>query len=391
MSIYKKIRKHTPELVALTTGKMPSFIYGKKYFSDIPVFCFHSAKYPGFENQLQFLKENKFRTLNADELSERIENKNYKNDGKDIVLTFDDGLASVWTVAFPLLQKFNYKIISFVLPGLTEDSEIVGKTILDTSKDSELFELANRDYTENPLCNWSEIEVMHASGHVDVQSHGMYHKLVSTSSKIIDFINPSFNKHNYGNIHIPAYKSPLSENSRNFVLGHPVYESRPRLAGVPRYFDDPGLRNACAQYVESNGKSEFFNHPGWKKVLNRFVDTYRKKNILDEDFESVKDQYNAMWYELKESKKIIEQRLKNKTVDHFCFPWFAASHKSAELAYDAGYKVMHLGATPGFKQMAGATYPHKVTRLQDEFLMHLPGKGNVSMIDIIKAKIKRKK
>ena len=111
MNLKKSIQKNLPELTAFFSGRMPAYIYGRKKFPDIPVFCFHSARYPFFEQQLQFLKKNNYTTLNADEFLERLRDKNYKNNGKEMVLTFDDGLASVWSVAFPLLQKYNFKII----------------------------------------------------------------------------------------------------------------------------------------------------------------------------------------------------------------------------------------------------------------------------------------
>ncbi len=386
MNLRKSIQKNLPELNAFFSGKMPAYLYGRKKFSDIPVFCFHSARHPFFEQQLQFLEKNNYRTLNADELHQRIRDKNYKNNGKDIVLTFDDGLASVWTVGFPLLQKYNFKIISFILPGLTEEGSSTGKTIADLLDNEESLAVINRDYSDNPLCNWKELEIMHASGHVDIQSHGMYHMLISISKDIVDFIHPDFDAHNYGNIHIPEYVESENNSCRNFVLGHPVYKNLPRLSGRSRFLDDTKLRAECMHFVQKNGGRAFFNHTNWRDRLYTFVEKYRLQTPDAGEYESQAATQKAMWEELTEAKSIIENRLPNKTVQHFCFPWFVASEASTELVKKAGYEVAHFGLTPDFKSSDNNKQPLHVTRLQEEYLMGLPGIGNGTLIEIMKAK-----
>ena len=49
------IKKNQAKATALLTGNIPSFVYGKKTFKDIPVFCCYSAQYLIFEKHLQFL------------------------------------------------------------------------------------------------------------------------------------------------------------------------------------------------------------------------------------------------------------------------------------------------------------------------------------------------
>ncbi|MBW2543709.1 MAG: polysaccharide deacetylase family protein, partial [Deltaproteobacteria bacterium] len=269
INLRKSIQKNLPEAIAFATGRMPSFIYGFRHFKDIPVFCFHSARYPLFEQQLLFLKRNGYRTLSADELYERRCDKNYRNDGSEIVLTFDDGLASVWTVAFPLLQKYETRIVSFILPGLIDDESEIGATIADVGE-GDRADLANRDFGDQPLCNWREIDRMHESGLVDFQSHGMYHELIGVSPKIVDFVHTNFDLNQYGNIHVPIYATAQSRRSRERVLGHPIYESAPRFTGQPRYFDPPALRDACAAFVAANGGVQFFAKKHWRAALQDF-------------------------------------------------------------------------------------------------------------------------
>jgi len=366
MGLLKTWQKNKSEIIALGSGAMPSFMYGKQQFSDIPVFCFHSARFPDFEKQLAFLSANGFKTLDADELLERRLDPHYKNNGKEIALTFDDGLASVWTVAFPLLEKYQQKIISFVLPEMMIDGS-ASRTIAGDITSIERDQLVNRDYSDSPLCTWSEIKNMHESGLVDIQSHGTHHQRVATSSNIVDFIHPDFDLHHYGNIHVPRYRSG-EVYSREPILGHPVYEYAPLLGQRQEYLDPLELREHLADYVNAKGGKSFFSQTGWREQLYKQVSDYRALHKGPEAFRSLDDDIKQ---ELSVAKQLIEEKLAKK-VNHFCFPWFAASEYSARLAFECGYQSVHLGALPGFSFTQDQNMPDMVTRLQEEFLLALP-------------------
>lgn len=385
--IKRIVRKNQSEAIALLTGKMPDFIYGIKNFKDIPVFCFHSAQYPLFEKQLQFLNENGYNTLTADELYERRIDKNYKNKGKDIVLTFDDGMASVWTVAYPLLKKYEHKIISFILPGLMKEGEGAGATIDDVVSEQEKIDLSNRDFSNEPLCNWQEVKIMHESGLVDFQSHGMNHALISISAKVVDFIHPDYDVYHYGNIHIPMYLDVDGNDTREKVLGHPVYQHAPRLSGKARYFDSIELRHACAAYVAEWNGTPFFSQLDWRHKLEKFVIDYQANNSKRcHNYETSEQIQAAIEAELVLSKRYIEEKL-NKNVAHFCFPWFVGSDSSVERLCNIGYLSAHMGATNGFLQNAGMKYPLLINRLQEEYLQALPGPNSRSLLHILASKI----
>lgn len=385
--IKRAFEKNKAEGMALITGQMPNFVYGKKRFKDIPVFCFHSAKYQLFEKQLQFLNENGYKTLTADELYERRIDRNYKNNGKEIVITFDDGMASVWTVAYPLLKKYNHKIISFILPGLMKEGETVGDTIDDVVSEQEKIILSNRDYSDEPLCNWKEVKQMHESGLIDFQSHGMVHSLISVSPKIVDFINPDFDAHHYGNIHIPLYRDAEGNDSREKKMGYPVYQYATRLSGKPRYFDSVEVRQACAAYVLDNGAEHFFQNKKWYSQLRKVASEHQVSSGLPQ-YESSKQVQQEIVNEVKISRLEIEKKL-NKKVAHFCFPWFIGSHISTAILEDIGYSSVHLGEMNGFVKKFGAKYPLLINRVQEEYLLALPGQAGNSLLQVFLAKISR--
>lgn len=387
--IRRIIRKNQSEATALLTGKMPDFVYGVKRFKDIPVFCFHSVQYPLFEKQLQFLNENGYKTLTADELYERRIDKNYRNNGKEIVVTFDDGMASVWTVAYPLLKKYEHKIISFILPGLMKEGEGLGATIDDVVSEQDKVDLSYRDFSNEPLCNWNEVKVMHESGLVDFQSHGMNHALISISSKIVDFIHPDFDAYFYGNIHIPVYRNADGNDTREKVLGHPVYQHAPRLSAKARYIDPIELRQACAAYVTERSGEQFFSQPHWRHKLEKFVFDYQANNSEKcSNYETPEQIQAAIEAELVTSKRYIEEKL-NKNVTHFCFPWFVGSEMSTNVLSEAGYVSAHMGATNGFSQNAGMKYPLLINRLQGEYFQALPGSNSRSLLHVLASKISK--
>ncbi len=381
--IKSSVRKNKSEIRALVTGRMPSFVYGVKSFKDIPVFCFHSAKYPDFERQLVFLKRNGYLTLTADELYARLSDKNYRNTGKEIVLTFDDGMASVWSVAYPLLEKFEFKLVSFILPGLIEESTEVGPTIFDDSE-PERPEVADRDYSDKPLCNWQEVRTMHASGLVDFQSHGLYHSLISVSNEIVDFIHPDFDVYHYGNIHLPVYQDERGEFTRKKVLGHPVYKSRPRLLGLPRYLDPLPIRQSCEAFVKDNGGEEFFKKSNWRDELLNIVDQSKNDCSLGR-FETEDDVKKEIVLEMKTSKEIIEDKLK-KTIYHFCFPWFSYSEISVSALEECHYRTAHIGSINKLGTDMSKSNTLLVPRVQEEYLLRLPGSGRNTLMQFFRKK-----
>lgn len=371
----KKIRKNLPEALAFLCLQMPRFIYGAKSFKEIPVFCFHSSAPLLFERQLKFLQENKYRTLTADEYLQRVLDSSYRNTQREIVISFDDGMASVWTVAFPLLRQFGQKAILFVLPGLTPEGVEVGTSIESASSDEELARCISRDYSDHPLCNWREIESMHESGVIDIQSHGMDHALINVSPEVVDFVSPDFDPYHYENIHIPIYRDEGGADSRSFVLGHPVYKNSPRLAGKPRYMDDVRTRRACEQHVLENGGRAFFSKSDWRGELLAVVANSRKAIPVQNSYETPMEFRDAIHRELYESKVLLETRLR-KQVRHFCFPWYADSSIARQMAADVGYQGLWLGY---WALGANAPGAELVTRLQEEFLFCLPGRGGYGL------------
>lgn len=67
-----------------------------------------------FEKQMQYLKDNGYTTISADELY-RWKNKEIEIPEKSVLITFDDGYYSFKYLVQPVLEKYDFKAICFVI------------------------------------------------------------------------------------------------------------------------------------------------------------------------------------------------------------------------------------------------------------------------------------
>ena len=103
---------------------------------------YHSISTNGFEDQItikkekiieqfEYLKNNNYNTLWLSEV-EALENNKQKLSPKSVVLTFDDGFLDNYTELYPLLQKYNFKAVCFVVLGrMGQKADWGGKFVND--------------------------------------------------------------------------------------------------------------------------------------------------------------------------------------------------------------------------------------------------------------------
>ncbi len=384
-------RKNAFDLQGLLFRKYPDFILKSRIESlknNLPVFVLHGVSFQSFEAQLAYLKKNNYTTLDADTLVKILNGEIPKPD-RAVVLTFDDGWGSLWTTAFPLLQKYGMKAISFLLPGLIQEK---GKSLNlfdvwnhKTSADS----ISDRDHSEIPLCTWEEIQAMHESGVIDFQSHGMYHPLIAVSSQVIDFMRPGFPAYPFANIFVPVQNTKKGDDySRDVPLGTPIYASEPRYYKRPRYIEDINLSKLCVQFVEEQGGPEFFKNKNWQHRLNKHLEISQKRMKCSVHVETKDEQVQVMASLLRESKEIIENKLSNKTVRHFCYPWFLGSNAAVSALKKSGYTSGFWGFLPGNRENSPGSDPMKISRIEDRYIFRLPGEDRLSIRQIMMSHLK---
>ncbi len=106
-----------------------------------------------FEKDLKYLKNNGYETVTIGELIEFSEGRtNIKE--KSVLITFDDGNETLYEYAMPLLKKYGFTAVGFVVGALADRY-----TELDDH---------NLNYSN---LNWQEIKVMSEENIIDIQSH----------------------------------------------------------------------------------------------------------------------------------------------------------------------------------------------------------------------------
>jgi hypothetical protein len=384
-----KWQKNRHLVEALLLKNAPEFVYKANPPSltgEIPVFTFHIALPDFFEEQCLYLVENGYETVSADIYHEYI-GKRKENCREKILVTFDDGLKHVWTVAFPLLKKHGLKATCFLIPGCIPEGDGRVRPNLEDYWNGEatLEEILRLDGEDPSLATWQEISIMHDSGVIDFQSHTMYHSLVFTSNQIFDFMHPGYNTHFYGNIHVPIYTIEGDDIlTRDPILGMPIYSSTPRMSAYQRYFDDEELRNRCVETVAKEGFDQFFLQKNWRKKLYEVVSNFRKNMRVKERYETPEMRDRAVIEELSLSKKVIEERLPGKIVRHLCFPWYEAADFAVNASKKAGFTTAYYGYLKGRATNRPGDDPLKTVRLEDLFLLRLPGSNRKSISALFK-------
>ena len=128
----------------------------------VPIVMYHSVGYSNdpytitpesFEKHLRAIAAAGYTPVSFDDLKEYVDNDKNLPD-KPMVITFDDGYTDNYSLAFPLLKKYNYKATIFVIGSSAGKSEYK-----DTS------------YPINPHFNYNQAREMNLSKLISIQSH----------------------------------------------------------------------------------------------------------------------------------------------------------------------------------------------------------------------------
>jgi hypothetical protein len=131
---------------------------------------------------------------------------------------------------------------------------------------------------------------------------------------------------------------------------------------------------------------------------------------LTHRYEDNAERQEAILYELRESKAIIENQIPGKSVNHLCYPYFSGSDLSVKLSQKSGYLSNFWGwdmssiqssngyATHrylmGYQTWGSHTIrgrrtntvgddPYRIVRLPGDYIFRLPGRGRRSISQIM--------
>ena len=384
-------RKNKDDFRALLFRTYPDFVYKtvKEMPKDeIPVFTFHSVEHEYFEAQMRYLADNHYRTIDSDEYHDILLG-NVQLNQKTVVLTFDDGRGSLWSVAYPILKKYGLKAISFIVPFCIKDATEDYPTLDDVWNGAALIEDVQRREEKELLCSWKEIKRMHKDGIIDFQSHSSFHHSVFITKEFVDFINPSFRpKPMCGTLNPVVRKNGVDKIGSDLDFGHPIYRWAPSLSTSRRYVEDEALSNECTNYVSDRGGRAFFQQAGWRQQLRKFMKEHQIQHAGSGRFQNQDERVSDIHKDLLQSKNLIEEKL-DKYVRHFCFPWYAGSDLAGKISQEVGYYSNYWGLLQNRSINRIGDNPYYLARMNDEYIFSLPGRGRTALYELLLKKYLR--
>ena len=370
----------------LLLRRYPPFVTGGALArGDVPVFVFHSLEKESFGRKLRHLAENGYVTLSAEEYLRVLVGAGPVPD-KAVVLTFDDGRGSVWSVGGPLMRRYGMKGIVFLVPGRMREGGQLGPTWDDVeTRRVGADEVLSREDGDGAVLSWTETLALSASGVFEFQSHTLMHARVHTVPRLAGFMTPALRK-GYAAFDVPL----IAAEGRDLLgpevpLGTPLLATESRLSDAPRFYEDAGFRRVCTDLVADQGGEGFFLKPGWEVQLRRLV----SRRPLAGRFEALAERDAAIARELRESKAIIEERT-GKPVHHLCYPWHVAGPEARRVARDLGYRTAFCGKVRGTPISRLGSDPHQIARLGEDYVEMLPGRGREDLASVLQRKWSRR-
>lgn len=163
MNLLKGVTSALSFAVALLIASAPSKSLGST--NDFDVLCYHdvSKTHPGdiygvtlaqLEEQFEFLQKN-YSIISIDDVI--LASKGKKTlPPKAVLITFDDGLASFYDLAYPLLKRYKFPAVFAVVGKWVDDGKAPDYGYVDVNP---------------PMVTWAQLKEMSDSGLVSVVSH----------------------------------------------------------------------------------------------------------------------------------------------------------------------------------------------------------------------------
>ena len=370
----------------LLLGRYPPFVTGGPLpRGHVPVFVFHSLEPESFTRRLQYLADNDYVTLSAGEYFQVLMGTRPAPLGA-VVLTFDDGRGSLWSIGQPLLRRFAMKGIVFLVPGRVPSRPGPLPPNWDDveARRQSPDAILRRERGEGALLSWEEIGALARAGHLDFQSHTLMHARVHTAPHVSGFLTPD-RRQGYAAMDVPLLEVDGQDRLPHEVpLGTPLLRSEPRMSEWPRFYEDAEVRRACVETVAEEGEG-FFLRRDWLSRLRRLVE----RRPVSGRLETAEERERALRRELVESKRLIEERV-GQPVLHLCYPWHVEGPTARRLAREAGYRTAFGGKVRGAPITLSGGDAMSIARIGEDYLELLPGKGRADLGSILRRKWRRR-
>ncbi|RTZ44426.1 hypothetical protein EKL30_07550 [Candidimonas sp. SYP-B2681] len=157
-----------------------------KYAQTVPVLMYHhvspvegmiTTSPINFESQLQWLKRRGYQTLTTDQFASHLNGSPVPV--KSVLITFDDGYLDNWVYAYPLLKKYGYSAVIFLVTSWVNDGPVrhhMGQGELPpTPSHNQCEALIEQGRSDDVILRWSEIKAMQADSAFEFHSHTHTH------------------------------------------------------------------------------------------------------------------------------------------------------------------------------------------------------------------------
>ena len=149
---------------AVVTERLPILMYHRVAPTGLPETSRYRVTPELFEEQLRYLRNAGYYSINLEDWRTAMEKKS-PLPGRAVVITFDDGYVDFQRYAWPLLKRYGFSAIVFIVAGL------VGRTnIWDSAYKEEI-----------PLLDWKDIRQLQDEG-VTFGSHSVSHPFLTAIS-----------------------------------------------------------------------------------------------------------------------------------------------------------------------------------------------------------------
>lgn len=333
----------------------------------IPVFYFHSVAPVRYRNWvksfltlelryldelLKFLKRKHFRTISLRDYYQLRKNSK-KVPSDTICLTLDDGYADCWIYVYPLLKKYGFKATVFVAPECVDPGQGIRKNLDDHWS-------GRVSYDELPVAGylrWDEMREMITKGVIDVQSHTMTHTKYFITDKLTGFHHPG-SRNVYPVWNMDILKKPFymddPDYMKNLPFGYPLFEEGYAVT-ARKVMINSDFNNEVIQLAGPLLKDGIYNFEEINKQISPVYEKYKSNGKLVVHRETDEEYGLRLDYEIKGSKKILEERLGHK-VEFCCWPHGGNNEYTHQKALESGY----LATTKGKCN----TDPDDVTRIE---------------------------
>lgn len=157
-----------------------------KYAKTVPVLMYHhispsggylTASPENFEDQLAWLRSRGYRSLSTEQFAGHLEGRPVAD--KSVLITFDDGYLDNWVYAYPLLKKYGYTGVIFLVTSWINEGPVrpvMGQpNVPETPVHAECERRIEQGESDSVILRWSEIQTMAQSGVFEFHSHTHTH------------------------------------------------------------------------------------------------------------------------------------------------------------------------------------------------------------------------